>query len=228
MLPAEEGKKPSSTAQNLGKRWRLFRQLDFLLPGWEEFTRGGVIPREPELGSGSRSDISPTAKLPLEWPTHKPLDPASMTPLPRREGSAGFPAISSTQQSSAMSKPASHARHEAAWLIRGICTSPAELSGSFGRHIYQTARGCQDILAGAWYESYVVAPVGIPESERAYSVGTSFWEGQFSAFPTKLPKSLETSEVFEAGPLISGQPGRPGEGGARCPPGPAVPGTPVG
>src|SRR5437868_12146839 len=40
---------------------------------------------------GSRTDKSPTAKLPLEWPTQEPLGPASLVPLPRREGSAGFP-----------------------------------------------------------------------------------------------------------------------------------------
>src|SRR5437763_4956326 len=40
---------------------------------------------------GPRSDTSSTAKHSPEWPTQKPLGPASWLPLPRRAGSAGFP-----------------------------------------------------------------------------------------------------------------------------------------
>src|SRR5262245_43845100 len=42
---------------------------------------------------GPRSDRSSTAKHSPEWPTQKPLGPASWLPLPRRVGSAGFPQI---------------------------------------------------------------------------------------------------------------------------------------
>jgi hypothetical protein len=54
---------------------------------------GQVYPRGPGTRPGPRSDRSSTAKRPLEWPTQKPLFPARLMPLPRRVGSAGFPAI---------------------------------------------------------------------------------------------------------------------------------------
>jgi hypothetical protein len=51
---------------------------------------GGISPGAGPK-PGPRSDRDSTAKHSPEWPTQKPLGPASWLPLPRRAGSAGFP-----------------------------------------------------------------------------------------------------------------------------------------
>jgi hypothetical protein len=56
------------------------------------------IPGSRATRPGSRSNISSTAKHPLEWPTQKPLNPVQLTPLPRRAGSAGFPQFQHTAE----------------------------------------------------------------------------------------------------------------------------------